>query len=93
MWYTARVRGYHRRVWFSMDAITNIVALKHVIEMFHVEYDCNGSVYTVMMYGMPNIEFRMTEDGLHVYFPGKNFTFVNTVSGNKEGYSKRQLSY
>jgi hypothetical protein len=38
------------------------------------------------------MEFRMHESGLHYFEPGnKAFTFLNTVAGNKEGYTKGQL--
>jgi hypothetical protein len=41
----------------------------------------------------PNMEFRMHESGLHFYDPRNNdeFIFVNTVSGNKEGFTQRQI--
>ena len=42
--------------------------------------------------GKPNMEFRMHKSGLHYYDPrNKHFTFINTVSGNKEGYTQRQV--
>jgi hypothetical protein len=38
------------------------------------------------------MEFHMHESGLHYFEPGnKVFVFVNTVNGNKEGYTKRQI--
>jgi hypothetical protein len=41
---------------------------------------------------MPNMEFRMHESGLHYYDPRtEEFTFVNTVSGNNEGFTQRQI--
>jgi hypothetical protein len=41
----------------------------------------------------PNMEFRMYESGLHYYDPSKehHLTFVNSVSENKEGFTKRQI--
>jgi hypothetical protein len=40
----------------------------------------------------PNMELRMHESGLHYYDPrNEEFTFINTVSGNKEGFTKRQI--
>jgi acyl-CoA thioesterase len=49
----------------------------------------------------PNMEFvRMHESGLHYFDPSESattlnyngdFTFVNTVSGNKEGFTQRQI--
>jgi hypothetical protein len=38
------------------------------------------------------LQFAMLHDGLHVHIPSKtDKVFVNTVSENKEGYTKRQL--
>ena len=41
----------------------------------------------------PNMEFRMHESGLHYYDPRdeEELAFVNTVSENKEGFTKRQI--
>jgi hypothetical protein len=40
----------------------------------------------------PNMEFWMHESGLHYYDLRNNeLTFVNTVSGNKEGFTQRQI--
>jgi hypothetical protein len=43
--------------------------------------------------GKPNIEFRMHKCGLHYYDPRNenHLAFVNTVSENKEGFTKRQI--
>jgi hypothetical protein len=43
--------------------------------------------------GKPNMEFRMHKCGLHYYDPRneKHLAFVNTVSENKEGLTKRQI--
>ena len=38
------------------------------------------------------MEFRMHKIGLHYYEPrNKHFSFINTVSGKKEGYTQRQV--
>ena len=38
------------------------------------------------------MEFRIHKRGLHYYEPrNKHFAFINTVSGNKEGYTQRQV--
>jgi hypothetical protein len=41
----------------------------------------------------PNMEFKMHKSGLHYYDPRKeqHMTFVNTVSENKTGFTKRQI--
>jgi hypothetical protein len=41
----------------------------------------------------PNMEFRMHESGLHYYDPRNDeFIFVTTVSGNKKGFTQRQIT-
>ena len=38
------------------------------------------------------MEFRMHKSGLHYYDPlNKHFAFINTVYGNKEGYTQIQV--
>ena len=38
------------------------------------------------------MEFRIHKSGLHYYDPrNKHFALINTISGNKEGYTKRQV--
>ena len=42
--------------------------------------------------GLPNMKFLIQESGLHYYEPPKNdLLFLNNVSKNKEGFSKRQI--
>ena len=41
----------------------------------------------------PNMEFRMHESGLHYYDPrNSDFAFINTVAGNKERFTWRQIA-
>jgi hypothetical protein len=42
--------------------------------------------------GKPDMEFRMHKSGLHYFDPrDSEFTFVNTVSKNMAGFTKRQI--
>ena len=94
-----RIPGYHREVWVSKKAITNIICLKNLIKQYHVTYDSREFKFVVHREseGRPNMEFRMHESGLHIYDPRKNesknaqFAFINTVSENKKGSTKRQI--
>ena len=92
---TATVKGYHKNVWYSEKAITNIVALSNVIKQYRVTYDSDDLKFVVHREsaGKPNMEFRMHESGLHYYDPRDigHHAFVNTVSGNKIGFTKRQI--
>jgi hypothetical protein len=65
-----------------------------VIRQYRVTYDSNEEMFIVHRHshGMPNMEFRMHKSGLHYYDPRDvEFTLINTVSENKEGYTKRQI--
>jgi hypothetical protein len=43
--------------------------------------------------GKPDMEFRMHKSGLHYFDPSDSeFIFVNTVSENKAGFTKRQIN-
>jgi hypothetical protein len=90
----AKMAGYIHDVWFSTNAITNILALRNVTKQYRVTYDSTDQMFVVHRehQNKPNMEFKMHESGLH-YFDPRNeaHVFVNTVSGNKEGFSQRQL--
>jgi hypothetical protein len=92
----AKMPGYKKAVWlFSNSAITNIVALSNLIQQYRVTYDSREFKFVVHRESenKPNMEFKMHESGLHYYDPSENaeFTFVNTVSENKKGFTKRQI--
>ena len=101
----ATMAGYHQDVWFSKNAITNIIALSNVIKQYKVTYDSDDQAFVVHRepHGKPNMEFRMHESGLHYFDPSdEEFSFVttpkdvdhgfvSTVNANKEGFTKRQI--
>jgi hypothetical protein len=91
----ATMPGYNKGVWFSTRAITNIIALRNLIQQYGVTYDSDDKMSVVHpeSQGKPNIEFRMHKCGLHYYNPrnDNHLAFVNTVSENKEGLTKRQI--
>jgi hypothetical protein len=87
--------GYNKDVWFSTRAITNIIALSNFIQHYHITYDSDDNMCVVQResQGKPNMESRMHKCGLHYYDPRneKHLAFVNTVSENKERFTKRQI--
>jgi hypothetical protein len=90
----ATINGYKKRVWFNKDAITNIFSLKNLTEQYRVTYDSDDKKFVVHREkdGKPNMEFRMHPSGLHFFDPEEmHYVFVNTVTGNKEGFTKRQI--
>jgi hypothetical protein len=91
----ATIKGYNKTIWFSTGAITNIIALRNLIDLYCVTYDSDDLMFVVHRESesKPNMEFRMHESGLHYYDPRKEqyLTFVNTVSENKTGFTKLQI--
>jgi hypothetical protein len=90
----AVVPGYEFPVWFDKTAITNILALSNLIKQYRVTYDSDQKMFVVHRdkAGKPNMEFRMHESGLHIYDPKQEaLMFITTVTGNKEGFTKRQI--
>jgi hypothetical protein len=87
--------GYHKNVWFSKRSITNIIALSNVYKQYRVTYDSDDLMFVVhrKSESKPNMEFRMHESGLNYYNRRKteHLAFVNTVSENKEVFTKRQI--
>jgi hypothetical protein len=87
--------GYNKDVWFSTRAITNIIALSNLIQKYRVTYDSDDNLFVVHQesQGKLNMEFCMHKCGLHYYNQRneKHLAFVNTVSENKEGFTKRQI--
>jgi hypothetical protein len=92
--YKATMKGYLNEVWFNSKAITNILTLSNVVKQYRVTYDSEDKMFVVhrRQQGMPSMKFRMHRCGLHYYDPrGEAFTFINPVSGNKEGFMNRQI--
>jgi hypothetical protein len=87
--------GYNKTVWFGTRAITNIIALRNLIDQYCVTYDSDDLMFVVHRESesKPNMEFKMHKSGLYYYDPRKehHLTFVNTVSENKTGVTKRQI--
>jgi hypothetical protein len=87
--------GYNKDVWFSTRAIINIITLSSFIQQYRVTYDSDDKMCVVHResQGKPNMEFCMHKCGLHFYdLRNENhLAFINTVSENKEGFTKRQI--
>jgi hypothetical protein len=87
----ATMEGYNKNVWFSTRAITNIIALRNLIDQYRVTYDSDELIFIVHRESesKPNMEFKMYKSGLHYYYPRKehHMTFIN----NKTGFTKRQI--
>ena len=53
--------GYKHYVWFSKDAITNIISIKTLINKYRVTYDIMDQIFLVHREGLkkPNMESNM----------------------------------
>jgi hypothetical protein len=90
----AEIIDYLHDVWFDKHAITNIIALSNLIKQYRVTYDSNDKMFVVHReeMGKPNMHFKMHSSGLHYYDPKDDeFAFINTVSENLRGFTKRQV--
>jgi hypothetical protein len=94
--YKASIKGYHRRVWFDKNAITNIICQKHLKKQYRITYDsalCDAVIVHRSNVNLPNMEFKMDESGLHFYNPFKDtkgMTFIQTVKENRKDFTTRQ---
>jgi len=88
----ATVRGYNQQVWFSTDAITNIISLSNLTSQYRVTYDSeDAQKFVIHREGKPNMEFRKHSTGLHFYNPTHDdMVFVATVASNETNYTERQ---
>jgi hypothetical protein len=78
----ATMLGYNTTVWFSTRALTNIIALRNLIDQYRVTYDSDDLMFVVHRESVSklNMEFQMHEIGLHCYDPRKekHLTFVRS---------------
>jgi hypothetical protein len=74
--------------------MTNIIVLSNSIKQHRAMHDSNDQMFVVHRESQnkPNMEFKTHKSGLHCFvLHDKAFVFVNTVSGNKEGFIQRQI--
>ena len=92
-----RVLGYNFWVWFTKQAMTNILCLKNLIRLHQVTYYSKCRMAFIVhqeKFGLPNMVFDMHPCGLQVYYPEKidrQYCFVQTVANNMKLFTKQQL--
>ena len=92
-----KVPGYDFWIWFTKQAMTNILCLKNLIHLYQVTYDSKRRTAFIVHweeFGLPNIVFDMHPCGLHVYYPQKidgQYGFVQTVAYNMKLFTKGQI--
>ena len=90
----AKFPGYEQDVLLRKNSITNIIALKNLIKPYRVTYDSIDQIFVVHKeyQEKPNMEFKLHEYGIHCYNPtDKTMVLINTISENKQGFSKRKI--
>ena len=71
------------------------MALKQFIKKYQVTYNIIDQIFVVYRKDQekPNMEFKMHQSGLHFYNPtDKDVLLINTISGYKQVFSKRQIN-
>jgi hypothetical protein len=89
--------GYKFWIWFSEQAITNIICSKNLIKVYRVT--CDSKVATTFVvhcqqFGAPDLFFKMHPCCLHICYPKKvgDFGFIQTVKDNMKLFSKRHIA-
>lgn len=85
--------GYE--AWYSPKGITNIIALANAIKYYRVTYDSSldgDFIVHRQEFGLPDMRFIKHECGLHIYTPPKGLVFIQTVEGNMEGFTKKEIA-
>ena len=78
----ATLEGYGT-VWFSKDAITNILSLKNMTKIYRVSYDSDVASSFIVhreSTGKENMEFRMHPSGLHYHDPSETEESCSDIS-------------
>jgi hypothetical protein len=84
----SKVLGYDFWVWFTKQAMTNILCLKNLIRLYRITHDSKRRTAFIVHreeFGLLNMVFDMHPCGLHVYYPKKfdgQYGFVQTVANN-----------
>ena len=92
-----KVLGYDYWVWFTKQAMTNILCLKNLIRLYRVTYDSKRGTALIAHQeknGLPNMVFNMHPCGLHVCSLEKidgQYGFVQTVADNMKLFTKQKI--
>ena len=80
-------------IWFHEKAITNILSLKNVSHHFCVTYDsADSTTFSVKKPDGTILHFMMHDNSLHYHdMNNQQFTLVQTISSNMEGFSRWQV--
>ena len=93
----ANVDGFEKSVWFSEDAMTNILSLSQVKQEYDISYDGDDFIIHRAKRGYPDMVFKPHLSGLHVLDVNDSrsqasYSFVDTVAENMQMFTKRQVA-
>jgi hypothetical protein len=88
--------GFNKEVWYSEDAINNILSLSLVKHEYSISYDGEDFIIHRAKHGYADMVFKPHPSGLHVYDPDDpwghaSYSFVKTVKENMAMFTKRQI--
>ena len=93
----ASVDGFEEEVWFSEEAMTNILSLAVVKREYEVSYDGDDFIIHRAKHGFPDMFFKPHSSGLHVLDVDDSrshasYSFVESVVENMQLFTKRQIA-
>ncbi len=92
----ATLKGFEESVWFSEEAMTNILSLAIVKREYEVSYDGDAFIIHRAKHGYPDMVFKPHASGLHILDTSDprvfaSYAFVETVVDNMNLF-KRQIA-
>jgi hypothetical protein len=88
-----RTRNNYGDVWFSKDAIANIMPLSNIKELYPVKYDISDGHQFVVIHPNNQVLFKQSKSGLYYHKTGyRQIVLVNTIQENQEGYTQREFN-
>jgi hypothetical protein len=92
----ANFNGFEESVWYSDDAMINILSLSYVKCEYAVSYDREDFIIHHAKHGYIDMVFKPHLSGLHVYDQDDpqghaSYSFIATVEDNMSLFTKRQV--
>jgi hypothetical protein len=94
---TANFNRFEEAVWYSNDAMTNILSLSRVKREYDVSYDGEDFIIHHAKHGYADMVFKPHLSRLHVYDQDDpqghaSYSFIVTVEDNISLFTKRQVA-
>ena len=92
----ADFEGFNKEVWFSTEAMTNILSFALMRAEYNISYDGEAFIVHRSDNIYNDMVFIPHSSGLHVYNPDNprglaSYSFFETVESNMASFTKRQL--